>query len=160
MNLTKIAIIVLVLFIALFVVVLLATDRGNSAARRDNEKLAEDPAPDWIKGLGGLFGSQAPKLRLQTDRFIVNPSIVPTKIRIPSADDDFRTATFLLRRGSGIKLKYTDNTKGADVLREQTLDLPGDVKDDPMRGSLTILKEGGELMMTCIGSIPCEVVLE
>lgn len=157
----KVVLLVLALLLLLFVAALLLTERSNSPARRDNKELAKKPAPGWIKSFGSLFSPEPPKLKLQGSPFQFTDSL--GTISIPPSSDEFRTATFVLRRGARVNIVYDDQTPGAGKdLEHQDLELPREVRDredDPRRGTITVLKGGGKLNMACLGG-PCEVILE
>lgn len=162
MNSTRIAIVVLILLGVLFASTMLLTDRSNSSARGNNKDLNKMRAPDWVKSFGKLLGPKTPKLKLNGSPFKFEDSL--ERIQVPPAEDDFRTATFHLKSGTGVKIEYFDETSGAgEDLRHQTLELPrekSDSDDDPRRGTLTILKAGGRLEIKDCKGGPCEVVVE
>lgn len=158
----KIAILILVVILLLFAAAMLFTERGNSPRNRNNSEDANKPTPSLVKWLGGLFSPEPPKLKLSPSRFVLNQN-QSQDVEVPPSDEDFRTATFVLKNRGRVRLVYDDRTPGAGKdLQHQDMELPRrprDPDDDRMRGSLTVLKRGGTLRIQCLVA-PCELVLE
>lgn len=157
----KIVILVLVLILLVFAAALLFTDRSNGPRGRDNRAQAKEPAPGWVKWFGDLFSPEPPKARLPRSQFIFSQTQPPDPISIQPADDEFRTVTFVLKQGR-VEIDYTDVTPGAGDLRDQEMELPRerrDSEDDPRRGTITVLKRGGTLRMSCLTG-QCELMVE
>lgn len=160
MSTTKIVIIVLVLIALVFIIFVtkgaLSEDQPKAGKRNDAVSFTkQNKAPGWTKTISSMFGSLRPKLVLSRKSFTSNASeSVP-----PDEDHSMRTGTFLRRAGS-VHIRYVDLTENAgEDLRVQEFDLPNPDNSDPNRGSIVVLKRGGQLQITCV-STPCRVDLE
>ncbi len=136
--------------------------------------------PSWTEGLGEAFASLRPKLK-SSDLSSVDQralaaailSAVPVAVHIPAAEASFfksktRTATFRLVQGLAAKIVFSPESpqliKEDELRKPQVLNLPrtqsSKENDDLRQGSLAITEQGGGLMITCEGPVPCEVELK
>jgi hypothetical protein len=161
MSSTKIVIVVLVLIAVLFVVFVLTGALSDDQPKAGNKNDAVDfskkgKTPGWSKAIGDLASSFKPKVELQ--KKIYSESAEETIG--PDEKQPFRTATFRLLKGKAL-IEYEDNTEDAiDELKEQECELPNPDTDDPKRGSIVALKQGGKLSFSCRGTDPCRVEVE
>lgn len=161
----------LVLFVLIAFALIFALGIGIGVMQKEERPRATkdfagnyDP-PWWAKAFDTLVAPFRPRLELRQDTFRVQPSTTTSPITIPPSEDEYRTAAFHLRSGAGAKIRYEADTTEESDLREQELELPLDQRDGSKnpRGSLTVLKVGGRLWITCkggAGSVPCRIDLE
>lgn len=175
---SKVALVLLILLVVLFVIVLGWGARKNSSQAAPNdpnsrEQFAEsyDP-PNWASGIGQLMAPFTPKLTLDKNTFAFG--LLPVTVSLPSSTDKFRRATFRVVQGcrtisqagggvtqdcSAAQINYRSQGSEGHDLRLDSQNWKAK-HNDPTRGSLMILKSGGTLTFQCTGMPSCTAVLE
>ncbi len=164
MSSTKIVLIVLIVIVVLFVIGIgfgVRNDRKPQPGEKEWSDEEKNCQKDWVKAFGSLFDPLRPKLKLSQKIFALSSS-KSSFVALPPDKNAFRLASFRLKTGIGASIEYTPATPGED---KKKLELPRDTcksdrKDDSRRGSLAIFKEGGSLLISCIGSTNCQIELE
>jgi hypothetical protein len=159
----KLAIIVVVVVLVLFIASLVLGGRADSSAGTPSPQSFTPSGA--MQSLGNLLVPLAPKLQLSPSTFVLQPG-QSKAIVVPSSSVPLRRATFALTTGLSATIVYTAPPASAgsapSALLHQSLTLPrtGSTSGNPRSGSVIALKEGGTLQLTCGLAFACTLQLE
>ncbi len=140
----------------------------SGSQKYDKEKAGKYKPPPFLAKAGAALRQLGPKLDLNRHEFVINPGDRQLVIRVPPAKgdgDEIRKGTFHLDPGQRGTIDYVDEMPDKDM-HKQPLQFPaGDdeearKRDDPMAGSIVVMKRGGTLTISCAAKTRCRFRLD
>jgi hypothetical protein len=187
MNSTKIVILVLILIAVIFTVFVARGTLSQEPSKTDNQSEArnftnKNQAPDWSKTLQDTFAWLKPRLKIQCgeEKEATKCENLQSRSPIKISEDKkqpFRLAKFRVPNSSNFMnsvnicyraptAKLTCNEakekakEAGDInFNAQSFDLPNSDSNDRQQGTIVVIKEGGEITITCLSLNPCKVDL-